>query len=59
LIAAQIAQDRAITPEEKADVGRRIVTLAQKYKLLGGELSDIPGHEQHRWTQPWKGSRRK
>ena len=59
LIAAQAAQDRATTDAEREDVGRRIVKLAQRYKLVGGNLNELPGHEQHQWTQPWKRSRKK
>jgi hypothetical protein len=59
LIAAQAQHDASTDDEERLDVSKRILVLAQRFKLVGGNLNDIPGHEQHRWTQPWKGSRRK
>jgi hypothetical protein len=57
LIAAQAQHDASTDDEERLDVSKRILVLAQRFKLVGGNLNDIPGHEEHRWVQPWKGSR--
>jgi hypothetical protein len=50
LIEAQKSQDRA-TGVESEDAGRRLTDLMQRYRLCGGNLSDLPGHKGRRWKR--------
>jgi hypothetical protein len=34
---------------ERLDISKRTVMLAQRYRLLGGEIGDVPGHEGKVW----------
>jgi hypothetical protein len=45
LIEADKALAAATTDAERNDVSRRTVALAQRFRLLGGEIGDVPGHE--------------
>jgi hypothetical protein len=54
LIEADKQMALAKNDAEKNDVGRRTVALASRYKLAGGHIEDIPGHEGKRWAAPWK-----
>ena len=56
---AQRQQDAATTDVEREDHGRRLVTLMQKFRLAGGDLHTLEGHEQRRWTHPWKGQNKR
>jgi hypothetical protein len=49
LVEGQKAQDAATTDHEREHHGRRMTALMQRYRLLGGELSALPGHENRRW----------
>jgi hypothetical protein len=51
LIEADKAMSKATTREERLDISRRTVALASRYKLCGGVLADIPGHEGKRWKR--------
>jgi hypothetical protein len=54
LIEADKAMAMAKNDAEKNDIGRRTVALASRFKLAGGHIEDIPGHEGKRWAAPWK-----
>jgi hypothetical protein len=49
LIEAQAAQDAATDDAQRLDCSKRIVMLAQRYRLLGADLNTLPGHEGKRW----------
>jgi hypothetical protein len=36
---------------ERLDISRRSVRLAQRFKLIGGHIEDVPGHEHMRWKK--------
>jgi hypothetical protein len=56
LAEANKALAAATDDAAKLDISRRTVMLAQRFKLLGGDLHELEGHAGQRWTQPWKGS---
>jgi hypothetical protein len=49
LVEADKAMAAATTDSERLDISKRTVMLAQRYRLLGGEIGDVPGHEGMRW----------
>jgi hypothetical protein len=58
LAEADKAMAAATDDAAKLDISKRTVMLAQRYKLLGGDLHELEGHKGQRWTHPWKGSHR-
>jgi hypothetical protein len=49
LVEADRAMAAATTDAERLDVSKRTVMLAQRYRLLGGEIGDVPNHEGRTW----------
>jgi hypothetical protein len=49
LVEADAAMAAATDDAKKLDISKRTVLLAQRYKLLGGEIGDVPGHEGRVW----------
>jgi hypothetical protein len=49
LVEADRAMAAATTDAERLDVSKRTVMLAQRYRLLGGEIGDVPNHEGRVW----------
>jgi hypothetical protein len=49
LVEADKAMAAATDDAARLDISKRTVALAQRYRLLGGEISDVPGHENMRW----------
>ena len=43
LVEADKAMAAATTDSERLDISKRTVMLAQRYRLLGGEIGDVPG----------------
>jgi hypothetical protein len=49
LVEADRAMAAATTDAERLDISKRGLLLMQRYRLLGGEVGDIPGHEGRTW----------
>jgi hypothetical protein len=49
LVEADRAMAFANSDAERLDISKRTVMLAQRYRLLGGEIGDVPGHEGKVW----------